>query len=431
MIDVNLLLEDFEGTAAALARKGVERTSLESARTLMVERKKLIHQIDTARAEMNVASKQIGMLMGQKDLAGAEKLKGDVTATKTRIADTEVALEKTQGELDYIILRVPNLPSPDAPDGKGEEDNVIRRYENYDPKKYEGKTYRPHWEVAADLDIFDAERATKISGAGFALMKGDGARLLHALIAFARNLNQDNYLEILPPHFVRTDTFTATGQLPKFEEDAYKFRDDDLWAIPTGEVPLMGMHRDEILREEELPKRYMAYTVCFRREAGSAGKDTRGFQRVHEFHKLEALKLCTPEQIPAEYESLLEDAERPLKLLGLPYRVVDLCTKDLTFSSARVMDLEVYSPGVDKWLEVSSVGQFSDFQARRGNIRFRRGTGKPEFVHALNGSALATPRVWAAVIEHGQQADGTVRIPDALIPFMGKDFIRPRPEGGC
>lgn len=432
MIDVNLLLEDFEGTAAALAKKGQDRHTLESARELLLRRKKLIHQIDTVRAEINAASKQIGALMAQKDAAGAEALKGTVAANKAAIVDAEAELEKTQTDLDFIMLRVPNFPSPDAPVGDSEEDNVIRRYVGYDAKAFEEKTYRPHWDVAADLGIYDAERATKISGAGFYVLKGDGSRLLHALIAFARSLNQDTYLEVSPPHFVRTDTFTGTGHLPKFEEDAYKFRDDDLWAIPTGEVPLMGLHRDEILKEEELPLRYMAYTVCFRREAGSAGKDTRGMQRLHEFHKVEALKLCTPEQIPAEYDALLEDAERPLKLLGLPYRVVDLCTKDLTFSSARVMDLEVYAPGVDKWLEVSSVGQFSDFQARRGNIRFRRSaTNKLEFVHALNGSALATPRVWAAVIEHGQQPDGSVRIPDALIPFMGKEFIRPRGEKEC
>ncbi len=426
MIDSNLLLEDFEGTAVALARKGVERTLLEEARDLMLTRKKLIHQIDLVRAELNAASKQIGMLMAQKDAAGAEKLKGDVAGKKELIADSETALEKTQTELDFIMLRVPNLPSSAAPEGKGEEDNVIRRYVNYNPQDYAGKVFKPHWDVATALDIYDADRAVKISGSGFYVLKGDGCRLLHALIAFARSLNGDTYLEITPPHFVRTETFTATGHLPKFEEDAYRLRDDDLWAIPTAEVPLTSLHRDEILREEDLPLRYMAYTVCFRREAGSAGKDTRGMQRLHEFHKLEALKICAPAQVAVEYDGLLEDAERPLKLLGLPYRVVDLCAADLGFGAARTMDLEVYAPGVDKWLEVSSVGQFSDFQARRGNIRFRRGTGKPEFVHLMNGSALATPRVWAAVVEHGQQPDGSVRIPDALIPFMGKEFIRVR-----
>lgn len=427
MIDSNLILDDFEATAKSLARKSVDRSLLQSARDLLLQRKKLIFQIDTVRAELNAASKQIGQMMAQKDLEGAEKAKAEVAAKKDSIVEAEEELAKTEGEIEFVMLRIPNFPAPDAPEGKGEEDNVVRRTENYNPDDYKGKEYKPHWDIAAALDIWDAERAVKISGAGFSVLKGDGARLLHALVSFARDLNQDHYLEIAPPHFVRTDTFTGTGHLPKFAEDAYGLKDDDLWAIPTGEVPLMGLHRDEILQESELPKRYMAYTVCFRREAGSAGKDTRGMQRLHEFHKVEALKLCAPEQIEAEYAGLLEDAERPLKLLNLPYRVVDLCVADLTFSSSRVHDLEVYAPGVDRWLEVSSVGIFTDFQARRGNIRFRRTAGgKPEFVHALNGSALATPRVWAAVIEHGQQPDGSVKVPDALIPYMGKEFIRQR-----
>jgi seryl-tRNA synthetase len=260
----------------------------------------------------------------------------------------------------------------------------------------------------------------------FALLRGQGAKLLRALVKFGLDLNAETYEEILPPHFVRSDVFTGTGHLPKFEMDADKLRDDDLWAIPTGEVPLMGLHRDEILAETELPKRYMAYTVCFRREAGSAGKDTRGMQRLHEFHKVEMLKLCTPEQVESEYQAMLADAERALRLLGLPYRVVDLSAGDLTFASSRIFDLEIYAPGVDRWLEASSVGSFTDFQARRGKIRFRRENGKVEFVHALNGSALATPRVWAAIIEHGQQPDGSVRVPEPLVAFMGTDAIRPQ-----
>jgi seryl-tRNA synthetase len=224
---------------------------------------------------------------------------------------------------------------------------------------------------------------------------------------------------------VRTTTLTATGHLPKFEMDAYKLRDDDLWAIPTGEVPLMSLHRDEILDGESMPRRYLAYTVCFRREAGSAGKDTRGLQRLHEFHKVELLTLCRPEQLHEEFEGMLADAEQTLQVLGLPYRVVDLCTGDLTFSSARIYDLEVYAPGVDRWLECSSVGIFTDFQARRGNIRYRDERGRNRLVHALNGSGLATPRVWAALIEHGHQPDGSVRLPEALEPYMGTAEIRP------
>jgi seryl-tRNA synthetase len=247
-------------------------------------------------------------------------------------------------------------------------------------------------------------------------------------VQFGLDLNRDTYLEFAPPHFVRSDTFTGTGHLPKFEADAYRLRDDDLWAIPTGEVPLTGMHRNELLEEADLPKRYMAYTVCFRREAGSAGKDTRGLQRLHEFHKVELVRICLPEHADEEFAALLTDAERAIRLLGLPYRIIDLCTADLTFSSSRIFDIEVYAPGVDRWLEVSSVGVFSDFQARRSNIRVRR-TGKrggTEFPYFLNGSALATPRVWAAIIEHGQQPDGSVLLPEPLVRYMGKDRIGPR-----
>jgi seryl-tRNA synthetase len=245
----------------------------------------------------------------------------------------------------------------------------------------------------------------------------------------ALELNEDTYEEIVPPHFVTTEVFTGTGHLPKFANDAYRLADDDLWAIPTGEVPLTGMHRGEILPAKQLPIRYMAYTACFRREAGSAGKDTRGLQRLHEFHKVELVRICKPEAVQSEFDALLADAERPLKLLGLPYRVVDLCAGDLTFASSRIYDLEVYAPGVDKWLEVSSVGVFGDFQARRSNIRFREGKKKPQFVHFLNGSALATPRILAALFELGQQPDGSIKIPAALVPYCGFSEI-PAPSGG-
>jgi seryl-tRNA synthetase len=302
----------------------------------------------------------------------------------------------------------------------------VLRYENYNAEDYKGKKFLHHWEVAETLGIYDPKRAAKLSGAMFSLLRREGARLIRGLAHFALDLNKDTYEEILPPHFVKSDIFTGTGHLPKFEEDAYKLRDDDLWAIPTGEVPLTSLHRDEILGIEELPKRYMAYTVCFRREAGSAGKDTRGLQRLHEFHKVELVRLCAPEQVEAEFNALLADAERPLQILGIPYRVVDLCAADLTFSSSRIFDIEAYAPGVDAWLEVSSVGIFTDFQARRGNSRFRRArTAKPEFLHALNGSGLATPRVWAALIEHGQQPDGSVRLPEALEPYLGFSVITP------
>lgn len=423
MIDYKLILNDFDATAKRLERKGVEHEALVELRDVLETRRGMTRQLDELRSVLNKKSQEIGKLTGQGKREEADALRGGVTEVKDSIAALEAAMREVEEKIEYILLRMPNLPADEAPTGEGEADNIVLRTHGYDAASYRDKTYRPHWDVATDLGIFDAERASKLSGAMFALLRGDGARLLRALVEFGLAINREVYEEILPPHFVRTDTFTATGQLPKFEMEAYKLRDDDLWAISTGEVPLMGMHRDEILDAEELPKRYTAYTVCWRREAGSAGKDTRGMQRLHEFHKVELLKLCAPEQVESEFASLLADAERPFQLLGLPYRVVDLCTRDLTFSSARVHDIEVYAPALEKWLEVSSVGSFTDFQARRGNIRFRRGKGKPEFVHALNASGLATPRVWAAIIEHGQQPDGSVKIPAALVPYFGKDTI--------
>lgn len=425
MIDYKLILNDFENTAQQLARKGVDRDTLTELRDLLETRRRLGQQLDELRAVSNKNSAEIAKLHGQGKQEEAATLRTSLTQVKEDISTKEKELRDVEEKSQYILLRIPNLPAADCPYGDTEADNVVLRTHGYDPQDYLGKTYRPHWEVATDLGIYDAERASKISGNMFALLRKDGARLLRALIQFGCALNQQRYEEVAPPHFVRSETFTATGHLPKFEMDAYKLRDDDLWAIPTGEVPLMGLHRDEIIDIEEMPKRYMAYTVCWRREAGSAGKDTRGMQRLHEFHKVELLKLCTPEQLQIEFESMLADAEEPLKLMGLPYRVVDLCAADLTFSSARIYDLEVYSPGVNKWLEVSSVGIFTDFQARRGNIRFRRGKAKPEFVQALNGSAMATPRVWAAIIEHGQHPDGSVRIPEVLAPYFGSDVIKP------
>ena len=263
----------------------------------------------------------------------------------------------------------------------------------------------------------------------FSVLRGDGARLLRGLVNLALDLHRDRYEEIAPPHLVRTEVISRTGHLTKFDTQAYRVRDDDLWLVPTAEVPLMGLHQGEILPESELPRRYMAYTVCWRREAGAAGKDTRGMQRLHEFHKVELVKLCRPEDGRAELAGLLSDAELALQVLGLPYRVVELCAGDLTFSAAKVYDLEVYSPGVDRWLEVSSVSLVTDFQARRGQIRFRREGGGVEFVHALNGSGLATPRVWAALIEHGQQPDGSVRRPRGAGALRGQDGSHLTPAG--
>ena len=428
MIDRNLLLNTFDDTARLLARKGVARGDLEPIRDLLVRRKDIIRALDELRAESNRKSAEIGKLYKQGERARAEALKAETAESKDRIKELDGELREVESEAENRLLYVPNLPDENSPEGLSEESNVILRVASYDPADYSGRTYKPHWDLGDELGILDIERAGKLSGSMTALFRKEGARLVRALCQYGLDLHRDTYEEIVPPHFVRTEVFHGTGHLPKFESDAYKLHGEELWLIPTAEVPLTSLHRGEIVDFEELPRRYMAHTACFRREAGSAGKDTRGTQRLHEFHKVELVRLCAPEQVQAEFDSLVADAEKPLRELGLPYRVVDLCGGDLTFSSTRIWDLEVYSPGVDKWLEVSSVGIFSDFQARRGNSRFRRGKGKkPEFIHALNGSAIATPRMWAAIIEHGQEPDGSIRIPGPLVPYMGgMERIGPR-----
>jgi seryl-tRNA synthetase len=427
MIDARLLQDDFDATVRRLARKGVDPGLPAEARRLAERRRVEVRDVDSARQDMNSGASRIGALMreGRKD--EAEELKARMAELRSRVTELEAGLRATEADLEDVMQRIPNLPDDSVPDGRGEQDNTVVRTHGYDPEDYAGRPWLPHWEVGERLGVMDGERAAKLSGAMFALLRGDGARLLRGLALMALDIHRDAYEEILPPHMVRTEVISRTGHLTKFDTQAYKVRDDELWLIPTGEVPLMGMHQGEILEEAALPRRYMAWTVCWRREAGAAGKDTRGLQRVHEFHKVELVKLCRPEDGEAELELLLADAERPLQLLGLPYRVVQLCAGDLTFSASKVYDLEVYSPGVDRWLEVSSISLVTDFQSRRGSIRFRRQGGGVEFVHALNGSGLATPRVWAAVVEHGQQEDGSVVLPAAVAPYAGVQRITAAP----
>lgn len=424
MIDTRLLIDDFEATSRRLARKGVDVSLVSEARDLAERRRETIRRVDSARSEMNTGSSRVGALMREGKRDEAETLRAKLAEERSSLDALETMLRQTEADLEDVTSRIPNLPADDVPDGKGEADNVVLRSHGYEPADYEGREWLPHWEVAERLGIFDAERSAKLSGAMFSVLKGDGARLLRGLVNLALDLHRGTYEEVVPPHLVRTETITKTGHLTKFDTQAYRVRDDELWLIPTGEVPLMGLHQGEVLEESSLPRRYMAYTVCWRREAGAAGKDTRGLQRVHEFHKVELVKLCRPEDGVDEFHALVADAEKSLQVLGLPYRVVELCAGDLTFSAAKVYDLEVYSPGVDKWLEVSSISLVTDFQSRRGDIRFRREGGHREFVHALNGSGLATPRVWAAIVEHGQQPDGSIRLPDALVPYVGTEVIR-------
>jgi seryl-tRNA synthetase len=302
------------------------------------------------------------------------------------------------------------------------------RVEGYDPEAYGDHQRLPHWETGPALGILDVERAVKLSGSMFVMPRGMGATLARALCQLALDRNADAYEEIRPPSLVLSETLTATGQLPKFADDAYAVERDDLWCIPTAEVPLTSLGRDEILDEADLPMRFMAATPCFRREAGSAGRDTRGMLRVHEFDKVEILAYATPDQAPAMLEELLVRAEATIAALGLAYRVVDICTGDMNQSHHRSIDLEVYAPGCGQWLEASSVSWFSDYQARRANIRYRPAGGKgTEVLHTLNGSALAVPRVWAAIIEHYRRPDGSIALPEALHPYLrGTTVITPR-----
>lgn len=422
MIDRRLLLSDFEPVAARLETKGVPRAELDATRAALEAHRSLMQEIEGKRADSRATAERIKAAGRPPDEQTLEAAR----ALRSEIGELESAEREEAARLEDMLLRIPNLPSPLAPVGNSEDDNVVLETHGYDESAYTGREFRPHWDIAEEFGIYDPKRAARISGSMFALLRGDGARLLRALVSFALDLHRERYEEILPPHMVRTKTFTSTGHLPKFEDDAYRARDDDLWLIPTGEVPLTSLHGGEILEESDLPRRYMAYTVCFRREAGSAGKDTRGMQRLHEFHKVELVKLTTEEAAAHEFESLLTDARLALDRLELPYRLLDLCTADLTFSSARIIDLEVFAPGTQRWLECSSVGYFSDFQTRRAQVRYRpAGGGRPQLVHALNASAMATPRVWAALIEHGLSEDGDrIRLPAALHPYFGADEIR-------
>lgn len=427
MLDLELLLNQTDDVARRLATKGVDAGTVTRARDAALRRRHLRAQLDELRAEMNRRSREMGRRMASGG-EGADELRAELSDLKARIATSEEEVRAAEHASLDLLLELPNLPDPKAPVGEDEQANVVLRYAG--PEAVPDPSARPHWEVAGDLGIFDAERAAKLSGSGFSLLRGDGARLLRALVAFGLDLNRDTYEELVVPHLVRRTTMVGTGHLPKFADDAYSTTLDDLWAIPTGEVPITGLHRDEIFDPEDLPRRYMTYTACFRREAGSAGKDTRGMQRLHEFHKVELVRLCLPEDVEREYEELLADAERLLQRLRLPYRVVDLSTGDLTFSSSRILDLEVYAPGVDRWLEVSSVGNFTDFQARRGNIRVRTAGGRTRPIYTLNASGAATPRLWAAIVEHGQQPDGRVRVPEVLQPYVGKELLERLPEQG-
>jgi len=430
VIDVRLLRTNLDGVRSALARRGKPdlMAQVDEAVSLDTRLREITAERDALRAEVNDLSKQVGALRRDKKNDEAEALMERSRAGGDRERVLQSEFDTVQDALQQVMLRIPNLPHPDAPDGAGDHENPIVKGPINLPATFGDHQRVPHWETATALGILDNERATKIAGAMFTMQRGLGATLARALCQFALDQNADAFEEIRPPSFVTTATLTATGHLPKFADDAYAIERDDLWAIPTSEVPLTSLHAGEVLDEAELPVRLMAYSPCYRREAGSAGRDTRGMLRAHEFDKVEILAIARPEDAPALLTELVGRAEALMAALELPYRIIEICTGDMGGSHHRSFDIEVYAPGCDAWLEVSSVSWFSDYQARRADIRFKRtGQKGTEITNTLNGSALAVPRVWAAICENHRQPDGSVRIPNVLLPYMrGATHITPK-----
>jgi seryl-tRNA synthetase len=425
MIDLVQLRRDPEFVKEALARRGVSSAAMDTIIGLDVEHRRLLQEAESLRAEVKELSRQVGDARRAKGLTTADELTLRSRELGEREREATLATDEVATSLRDQLLMIPNLPSPDAPDGADESDNVeLRRWwvgmdEGMAFPEFAPHQRVAHWDIGIELGILDMETGAKLAGSMFPLYRGLGARLLRSLGFFALDRHMGDYEEIRPPSFALTETMMSTGHLPKSADDMYAIERDDLWAIPTSEVPLTSMHRGEILDESRLPIRLTAQTACFRREAGAAGKDTRGLLRVHEFDKVELFAYCTPEQAEAAHADILARAESLLQELGLTYRLLDLCTGDLGTSSARTLDLEVYSPGVDRWLEVSSVSWFRDFQARRANVRYRTSEGTTAFVHTVNGSALAWARIWAALVETYHQPDGSVQLPQVLAPYMG------------
>ncbi len=379
----------------------------------------VVNQRDGVRQRVNQLSKQVGALRRDGKIAEAEALMNESRSFGESEKQLDQEHSAIEAQIHEILLRIPNLPHPDAPNGNGDEDNPVIKGPVSMPATFNDYQRVPHWETGAELGILDVERATKIAGAMFTMQRGLGATMVRALCQLALDTNADAFEEVRPPTLVLTSTLIATGHLPKFADDAFAIERDDLWCIPTAEVPLTSIHAGEVVDAANLPLRYMAYTPCYRREAGSAGRDTRGMLRSHEFDKVEILAIAEPAQAPAILDDLVARAEKLISLLELPYRIIEICTGDMGQSHHRSFDIEVYAPGCDMWLEVSSVSWFSEYQARRADIRMRRAGQKgTEIVHTLNGSALAVPRVWAAIIENYRQPDGSVAIPKALQPYM-------------
>lgn len=419
MFDVRLLRSDLETVKTAMKNRGKELEEIESFTELDVTRRELLQEADTLKNRRNTVSQEVAQLKRAGE--NADELIAEMKTVGDRIKQLDDEIRQLEEKLQALMLSIPNMPHVSVPVGASEDDNVeIRRVGNVQAFGFEPKA---HWDLAQELGILDFEAAAKVTGSRFVFYRGLGARLERALMNFMMDLHsgEHGYEEILPPYIVNRDSLTGTGQLPKFEEDVFKLQgQSEYFLIPTAEVPVTNFYRDDILTADQLPVNFVAFSGCFRSEAGSAGRDTRGLIRQHQFNKVELVKLVKPEESYQELEKLTEHAETVLLKLGLPYRVVTLCTGDLGFSSAKTYDLEVWLPSSGTYREISSCSNFEDFQARRAGIRFRRDAkSKPEFVHTLNGSGLAVGRTVAAILENYQQADGSVVIPEVLVPYMG------------
>jgi seryl-tRNA synthetase len=425
VIDIKRLRQDPDGTRAALLRRGDPSLApvLDEMLELDRRRRELLTRVESLKAERNAASDEVARRKRSGEPADDLMARLKVSGEEVRGLDVEV--KSIESVLDQRVLSLPNLPLDQVPDGDASANRVLRSWG--EPPRFDFAP-RPHWELGSSLRILDLPAGVKITGSGFPLLAGMGARLIRALAGFMLDLHtqEHGYLEIAPPYLVNRATLTGTGQLPKFAEEVYASPADDLFLIPTAEVPVTNIHRDEILEAKDLPAAYVAFTPCFRREAFSHGKDTRGLIRVHQFDKVELVRIVRPQDSPAEHELMTAHAETVLQKLGLPYRVIELAAGDTGFASARTYDIEVWAAGVGAWLEVSSSSTFTDFQARRANIRYRPAPkAKPELVHTLNASGVAFPRTIIALLENNQAADGSVRVPDALVPYLGTDRLIP------
>lgn len=416
MLDLRYLREHPDAVRAAYATLFTD-APLDLALTLDERHRTLLAEVEELRAQRNAGSKEVNRL---RDPAERQRRIAEMRALGDRIGALERELDTVKTRLDAALLELPNLPDPDVPVGRDESENVVTRH--WGQRRDFDFTPKPHWDLAPALDIIDFERGVKVSGSRFYFLKGAGARLQRALIAWMLDLHVERhgYTEVYPPYLVRTESLLGTAQLPKFADNQYHDEPSDLWLIPTAEVPVTNMHRDELLDPGTLPRNYVAYSACFRREQFSAGRDTRGIKRGHQFDKVEMVKFVEPDQSDAELDRLVQQAADVLEALALPYRVVQMCTGDLSFTAAKKLDLEAWAPGCQEWLEVSSCSNFRDFQARRANIRYRPEPGaRPQFVHTLNGSGLALPRTLIALLETYQQADGSVAVPEVLRPYLG------------